>query len=78
MASGMAAAEVVIRVVSETGGNVLTCWIGGETALPARNLFAQAGIPSYGLPGIAVRAFLHRVRYRQNQELLIQTPPSAP
>ncbi|WP_243725260.1 bifunctional acetate--CoA ligase family protein/GNAT family N-acetyltransferase [Candidatus Thiosymbion oneisti] len=76
--SGMAAAEAVVRVVSETGGNVLTCWIGGETALPARNLFAQAGIPSYGLPGIAVRAFLHRVRYRQNQELLIQTPPSVP
>lgn len=78
VASGMAAAEAVSQVVSETGGNALTCWIGGETALPARNLLAQAGIPSYGLPGIAVRAFLHRVRYRQNQELLIQTPPSVP
>jgi len=33
---------------------------------------------SYGLPGIAVRAFLHRVRYRQNRELLIQTLPSVP
>lgn len=78
MASGMAVAEAVVRVVSETGGNVLTCWIGGETALPVRNLFARASIPSYGLPGIAVRAFLHRVHHRRNQELLIQTPPSVP
>ncbi len=74
----MAAAEAVVRAVSETDGNVLTCWIGEEAVSPARNLFAQVGIPSYESPGIAVRAFLHRVRYRQNQELLIQTPRSVP
>gem|GEM_PF-2530187 len=49
MASSMAAAEAMIRVVSETGGNVLTCWIGGETALPARNLFVQARHPELWL-----------------------------
>lgn len=78
VASSVAAAEAVAQTASESGGTILTCWIGEEAVSPARKLFARAGIPSYGSPGIAVRAFLHRVRYRQNQELLIQTPPSVP
>jgi acetyltransferase len=78
VASSVAAADAVAKTASEAGGNILTCWIGEESVSPARKLFASAGIPSYGSPGIAVRAFLHRVRYRQNQELLIQTPPSVP
>ena len=78
VASGLAAAEAVARMVEEAGGNVLTCWIGEEAALPARKLFAKAGIPSYESPSMATRAFLHRVHYRRNQELLIQTPRSVP
>ncbi len=78
VASSVAAADAVARTAVESGGNILTCWIGEEAVSPARELFAQAGIPSYGSPGIAVRAFLHRVRYRRNQELLIQTPRSVP
>ncbi|MCP4376989.1 MAG: GNAT family N-acetyltransferase, partial [bacterium] len=54
------------------------CWIGEEAVTPARELFAKAGIPSYQSPGMAVRAFLHRVNHRRNQELLIQTPRSVP
>jgi acetyltransferase len=78
LASGVAAAEAVARTASETGRRILTCWIGEEAASPARKLFADAGIPSYGSPTMAVRAYLHRVRYRRNQELLIQTPRSVP
>ncbi|MCP4376986.1 MAG: GNAT family N-acetyltransferase, partial [bacterium] len=54
------------------------CWIGEEAVTPARELFAKAGIPSYQSPGMAVRAFLHRVNHRRNQELLIETPRSVP
>lgn len=78
VASSVAAADAVAQTAAETGGNILTCWIGEEAASPARKLFASAGIPSYESPTMAVRAYLHRVRYRRNQELLIQTPRSVP
>jgi acetyltransferase len=76
--SSVGAAEAVVAAVSETRANVLTCWFGDEAMAPARKLFAKAGIPSFDSPGMAVRAFLHRVHYRRNQELLIQTPRSVP
>jgi acetyltransferase len=76
--SSVAAADAVAQAVSKTRSNILTCWIGAEAVAPARKLFAKAGIPSYESPGVAVRAFLHRVHYRRNQELLIQTPRSVP
>jgi len=76
--SSVAIAQAVIEVARKAPGNILTCWVGEEAAAPARELFAKAGIPSYESPGIAVRAFLHRVHHRRNQELLIQTPRSIP
>lgn len=57
---------------------ILTCWLGGQAAGHARRVFADAGIPTYDTPEDAVRAFMHIVRYRRNQEVLSQTPPSAP
>jgi acetyltransferase len=35
-------------------------------------------IPTYETPGKAVRGFMHLVRYRQNQDALMETPPSVP
>ena len=76
--SSVEAAEAVIQTASERSGNVLTCWVGEEAVAPARQRFAAAGIPTYESPGMAVRAFLHIVHYRRNQELLMQTPRSVP
>ncbi len=78
LTSSMATAKAVIRTVREYGGNILTCWFGGEAVAASRKLFAEAGIPTYESPSMAVRAFLHIVLYRRNQELLMQTPRSAP
>ncbi len=78
LTSSMAAAQAVVRTVREYGGNILTCWFGGEAVADSRKLFAKAGIPTYESPSMAVRAFLHIVHYRRNQELLMQTPRSAP
>jgi len=50
--------------------------MGGSVVAPARALCRQAGIPTYDTPEQAVRAFLQVARYRRNQELLMQTPPS--
>jgi acetyltransferase len=70
------AADAVIETTRQHGGLVLTSWIGGESVVTARHEFAKAGLPTYDTPGQAVRAFLHMVRYNQNQEILMQTPPS--
>ena len=71
-------ARAVIAAAEETGGNVLTSWMGEYNAAEARHLFAEAGVPTYPTPTRAVAAFLHLVRYRRNQDMLIQTPPSKP
>jgi acetyltransferase len=78
MASSTEAAEAVIRVYKETKGNVLTCWLGGETVVAARRLFGEAAIPSYDTPTQAIDAFMHLVRFRRNQDILMETPPSMP
>ena len=80
--TAIAPAEAVARAclsrVQSTRRCVLACWMGGASAQPARKLFADAGLPIYETPEQAVGAFLQMVRYRRTQELLIQTPSSAP
>ena len=61
---------------SLVGRNVLTSWLGERTAAPARRRFAEARIATYETPDAAVRGFMHRVQYRRNQELLLETPPA--
>lgn len=71
------AAKAVIHSVREVGGHVFASWIGEAGVARARKRFGRAGVPSYDSPVRAVRAFLHMVNYRRNQDLLMQTPPSA-
>ncbi|MBN2808396.1 MAG: bifunctional acetate--CoA ligase family protein/GNAT family N-acetyltransferase [Deltaproteobacteria bacterium] len=77
--SAPAAAEAVISMLERPHRvSVLTSWVGEETARGARRRLREHGIPSYETPEAAVRAFMHMVDYRRNQELLMQTPPSIP
>ncbi|MBL8835366.1 MAG: bifunctional acetate--CoA ligase family protein/GNAT family N-acetyltransferase [Alphaproteobacteria bacterium] len=74
------AADSVIAVAKgPLGGklNILTSWLGDAAARPARDKLAAAQLAHYETPERAVRAFMHMVRYRRNQELLMETPPSA-
>ena len=77
-ASSSEAAKAIIDTAKKHNSNVLTTWIGGEVVAESRRMFRDAGIPTYETPEAAVQAFMHLVRYRRNQELLTQTPPSAP
>jgi acetyltransferase len=77
-ASSTDAARAVVDAVHALGGNVLTSWMGGDDVEPARQHFASAGIPTYDTPTRAVDAFLHMVRYRRNQDMLMETPASTP
>ncbi len=68
------AAEAVIATIGDRRRLVLTNWLGAGAAAPGRALFARAGIPTYETPDQAVRAFMHLVQYRRNQELLRRVP----
>ncbi|NLS13384.1 bifunctional acetate--CoA ligase family protein/GNAT family N-acetyltransferase [Vibrio sp. SM6] len=57
--------------------NILTNWSGEQSARQARQLFTQAGIPTYRTPESAVSAFMHLVDYRRNQKQLMETPTTA-
>ncbi|MGQ9368155.1 bifunctional acetate--CoA ligase family protein/GNAT family N-acetyltransferase [Azospirillum sp. ST 5-10] len=74
-----AAAAAVVDTLKKHPGRrhpVLTSWLGDVTAGEARRLFAANRIPTYDTPSHAVRAFMHLVQYRRNQDLLMETPPS--
>jgi acetyltransferase len=84
LASPDEAAKAVIEGLSTLppgtlrGRNVFTAWLGEQSAAPARRRFEAANMPTYDTPEAAVSGFLHRVRYQQIQELLMQTPPARP
>jgi len=79
IASSLDAARAVVETVR--GGaarTVLTSWLGGQGADPARTVLREAGIATYETPEDAVRSFVHMVSYQRNQAELIETPPSLP
>ncbi len=55
---------------------IMACWIGDEKVGPARQLFAQASVPSFETPRAAVRGLFHLLDYRRNQDLLMEVPAS--
>lgn len=82
IASSTEAAQAVIDTVRNEKRAaqipILTNWLGEDAVAEARDLFSKANIPTFRTPEWSVRAFMHMVRYRRNQELLMQTPKSAP
>jgi acetyltransferase len=57
---------------------LLACWMGTAGVRAGRGLLNEAGVPTFDSPESAIRAFLHMVQYRRNQELLYQTPAAVP
>ncbi|MFN3655887.1 MAG: GNAT family N-acetyltransferase [Pseudolabrys sp.] len=62
--------------------NVFACWMGHASVEDGRAALVAAQVPDYETPERAVRAFMYLVKYRQSQDLLLETPssraPSAP
>lgn len=71
-------AKAIVEAIRSKKSQVLTVWMGAESAMIARVHCIVAGIPTYDTPDEGVRAFLHLVRHRHNQEMLMETPPSIP
>jgi len=73
-----AVAQALVGPVQASGRNVLSCWLGGAAMAPARQVFAQAGLPTYDTPEQAVHGFMQLVQYRRNQDQLNQVPGALP
>ncbi len=76
--SAAEAARGLIGVLSQASAaakkNVFACWMGDASVQEGRAQLAAARIPDYETPERAVRAFMYLVRYRQSQDLLLETP----
>lgn len=73
------AARAMAAVVAKTNRTVLACWMGYDPAGgEALKILNDAGVPTYETPDQAVSAFVHLLRYRKNQELLMEMPASLP
>lgn len=73
-----AAHAITAAFVDRQAPQLLTSWVGGATALAARDVFSAAGIPSYPTPEQAVRGFMHAVAHARGQRTLMETPELAP
>ena len=76
---GPEAAHAVIEALAgKKTPQLLTSWVGGATALAARELFAAAQVPTYPTPEQAIRGFMHAVNHARGQRILMETPELAP
>ena len=76
-------ADAVARyVVSESKAvyakPVYASWMGLQTVKTGRAILEEGKVPWYPFPERAVVTFMHMVRYRENLELLHETPPDLP
>jgi acetyltransferase len=69
-------ANAIVPLAKAASRNILACWLGGDAVEQAREIFGQAGIPTFDTPEEAVRGFMQIVQYRRNQQLLMQVPPA--
>lgn len=73
--TGMEAAQAVIDVYKSSTRTpkppLLAAWLGEESSIAARELFAQNNIPCYPTPASAIRGFKGMVNFYYAQENLI-------
>lgn len=83
LASSEAAADATLKAIRSVPQGlprkpVLVNWLGDGAAAKSRQLFSEAGFPSFTTPAAAIDGFMNLVRYRRSQEELMRTPPAGP
>ncbi len=58
--------------------SVFTVWMGGVDVARGREIFHEAGVPTYETPERAIAAFVHMLSYQRNLQLLQEIPPKLP
>ncbi len=78
LADPTSVAELLAGLLQKKSCPVLTSWIGGPGVERGREIFNQAGIPTFDTPERAVRAFMDLYRYSKNIEMLQEIPSKLP
>jgi acetyltransferase len=73
-----ATAQLLVQCLQSSSIPVVTAWLGGSATESARDIFNQAGIPTFDSPERAVRAFMDLYHYGRNLEILRQIPAKLP
>ncbi len=73
-----AVAETLVSLFRNRRLSIFTVWLGASDVEKGREIFNNAGIPTYETPERAIGAFMSMVTYTRNLELLQQAPPKLP
>jgi len=71
-------AKRVTGIIKSRRFPVITSWIGGPDVGKGREIFNQAGVPTFDTPERAVRAFMNLYNYSRNNEMLQEIPSKLP
>ncbi|MBW2590404.1 MAG: acetate--CoA ligase family protein, partial [Deltaproteobacteria bacterium] len=71
-------AQKVADLLKKRTCPVITSWVGGLDVEKGREIFRQAGIPTFDTPERAVRAFVDIYHYSRNIEMLQEIPSKLP
>jgi acetyltransferase len=71
-------AAALVDHIREKPIPIITSWVGGVDMQRGRDIFNQAGIPTFDTPERAVRAFMDIYRFSKNIEMLQQIPSRLP
>jgi acetyltransferase len=71
-------AAALVDLIREKPIPIITSWVGGGNMQTGRDIFNQAGIPTFDTPERAVRAFMDIYRFSKNIEMLQQIPSRFP
>ena len=69
-------AAALLPLAQAHRARLVSCWLGGAAVAEARQMFHEAGIPTYDTPEQAVQALAWLATYRRNQALLLEAPPA--
>ncbi|HAZ65035.1 MAG TPA: GNAT family N-acetyltransferase [Armatimonadetes bacterium] len=67
-------AKSTVEACRGTEKTILTSWMGSDSVRKARQMFADANMPTFTTPDRAVRAFMHLVNHNRLQQTLYSTP----
>ena len=71
-------AAALVELIRKKPIPIITSWVGGADIQKGRDIFNQAGIPTFDTPERAVRAFMNIYRFSKNIEILQQIPSRLP
>ena len=74
MTQPLEAAQAVIEATHQQSKPILTCWMGEQSVVPARDTLVKNNIPTFPTPETAVEAFAYLATFHDNQKLLMQVP----